>query len=164
MYLITPINGTQGFSPQLIKLVIFLIQRAFQLKMLNGSLCNFTLQSSSEKLSHSFDMNNSSGFWSNHQKLLNIGISVSLWLNNQMNSKKTQHLIEPLPVFLQWLRDRKVSAKISAHGLIFVFLYSTNKLAASKLIIPVVEGHRTKPNVLKANILCFSNLAPGLAF
>ena len=58
----------------------------------------------------------------------------------------------------------KVSTKLAAHGLIFVFSYSINKLAASRLIIPVVEGHRTNPNIPKANIMCFSILAPGLAF
>jgi hypothetical protein len=60
------------------------------------------------------------------------------------------------------LGDKKVSANITVKGLILVFSYSKNKLAASKLTIP--EGHKINPNILKANIMCTSNLAPGLDF
>jgi hypothetical protein len=81
-----------------------------------------------------------------------------------MNNNGTQHLIEPFPAFLQWLSDKKVSAKIAAEGLILVFSYSTNKFAASRLMIPVVEGHKISPNIPKANILYPSNLALGLDF
>jgi len=109
-------------------------------------------------------MNSSSDFWSNHQIFLNNGVSVSIWLTNKINSNGTQHLVEPLPVFLQWLRDRKVSTKFAANRLILVFSYSTNKLTASRLIIHVVEGHKTNPNIPKANILYFTILAPRLAF
>jgi len=109
-------------------------------------------------------MNSSSYFWSNHQFFLNNGVSVSIWLTNKINSNGTQHLVEHLPVLLQWLRDRKVSTKFAANGLILVFSYSTNKLMASKLIIHVVEGHKTNPNISKANILYFTILASRLAF
>jgi len=109
-------------------------------------------------------MNSSSDFWSNHQIFLNNGVSVSIWLTNKINSNGTQNLVEPLPVLLQWLRDRKVSAKFAANRLILVFSYSTNKLTVSRLIIHVIEGHKTNPNIPKANILYFTILAPRLAF
>jgi len=121
--------------------------------------CNVT----SEKFSHSFDTNNLSGFWLNHQKFLNIGVSASMWLTIQINSNETQHLIKPFPIFSQWLRDRNISAKIAIEELIFVFSYPTN-LVASILIIPVVEGYNCSRNIPKANILHFSILAHGLDF
>jgi len=62
------------------------------------------------------------------------------------------------------LRDKKVSTKIAAEGLILVFLYSRNRLVASKLIIPTVEGHKISPNIPKANIQYTSKLAQGLDF
>ena len=88
--------------------------------------------------------------------MLNTGFLDSIWLINHMYNSCSKHLIGPLPIFLQWLSVRIVSASIIAMRFILLFSYSMKVVATSKLIILVGFRNNTNPKISKASILHFS--------
>jgi len=88
--------------------------------------------------------------------LLNTGFLVSIWLINHIYSSYSQHLIDPLSMFLQWLSVRIVFVCIVIVKFIWLFFYSTKVTVTSKLIIHIRFRNNINLKIPNASILLFS--------
>jgi hypothetical protein len=155
-YSVSPIKSTHHLCPQLINQSLTLIHRAFHFISPCEIPCNFIFQFSSLKLFHFSSLIISNGLWLNHQKLLNIGLSVSIWSISYMYNNCSQHLINPLPTVLQWLSVEIVSTSIVIVRFILVLLYATKAITVSKLVILVRFENNINLKISQVSIMPFS--------
>ena len=108
-----------------------------------------------------FSTNSFNGCWLIQQADRKTISPVVIWLTSHMYSKWTRHLIEPLPVILQWLRDIIVSVITTVIALTLFLSISTNTFVISKLIKQTTKGNNINPNMPRSNILILSKLLLG---
>jgi len=94
--------------------------------------------------------------YSTTKNLLKTSLRISKWLTTHMNNKGILSLA-PFPCNRQWFSDRKVSAKITIIGLLFVCSYSVKALVVSKPITLTSDGNKTKPKMAKETAWYFSS-------
>ena len=97
------------------------------------------------------------GWWPNHQKLLKIVLSISMWLIIHRRNIGTQYLLALFPCILQWLSDSMVLTKIAVKSLIWWCSNFMNAFASYKLMTPFSDGNKFNPDIVKATSLYHSS-------